>query len=157
MKSWFRSVIRYQRFMGDFIEKAYERFTADTHEEDGISIRHCPSESATQKERKKRRKEGWNKSNRIQTIDAFSCILVLLLVPIIVFLLVVLYYYYFNVIWIVSQYRFILLTIDILLEIGVFSWFQLVCGRRTDQRPDGRTDQPMDGLTDQSMDRQSGS
>ena len=32
-----------------------------------------------------------NKSNRVRTIDAFSCVLVLLLVLIIVFLLVVLY------------------------------------------------------------------
>ena len=50
--------------MGDFIEKAYERFTADTYEEDGISIRHHPSESAAQKERKKRRKEGRKKRKK---------------------------------------------------------------------------------------------
>ena len=62
-----------------------------------------------------------NKSNRVRTIDAFSCILVLLLVLLIVFLLVVLYYYYSNIFKIVSHYRFLHLIIDILLDIGVFS------------------------------------
>ena len=40
----------------------------------------------------------FNKSNRVKTIDAFSCVFVLHLVPIITFSLIVLYYYYLNVV-----------------------------------------------------------
>ena len=77
-----------------------------------------------------------NKSNRVRTIDAFSCVLVLHLVLVILLSLIVLYYYYLNVVLIVL--RFIPSHIYILLKIGIFSWFQLVCGQPTD----GWTDTP---------------
>ena len=41
-----------------------------------------------------RNKEEMNKSNRVRTKDAFSCVLVLHLVLVILLLLIVLYYYY---------------------------------------------------------------
>ena len=100
-----------------------------------------------------------NKSNRVRTTDAFSCVLVLQFVVSIVVLLVLLSLYYLNAVPIVLIQGFIPSLIFILLKKGVFSRFPTdrptdrLMGRLTDWGTDRPTDWWTDRLTDGWMDR----
>ena len=96
-----------------------------------------------------------NKSNRVRTTDAFSCVLVLQFVVSIVVLLVLLSLYYLNAVPIVLIQGFIPSLIFILLKKGVFSRFPTnwPTDGPTDWLRDGPTNWLMDGPTDGWMDR----
>ena len=97
-----------------------------------------------------------NKSNRVRTTDAFSCVLVLQFVVSIVVLLVLLSLYYLNAVPIVLIQGFIPSLIFILLKKGVFSRFPTnwPTDGPTDWLRDGPTNWLMDGPTDGQMDGQ---
>ena len=100
-----------------------------------------------------------NKSNRVRTADAFSCVLVLQFVVSIVVLLVLLSLYYLNVVPI--NLRFHTLTYLYFaqkrrffkISDGLTNWWaDWLTEGRTDQLTDGRTDWRTDGWTDGRMD-----